>query len=370
VGWAIAKRAGFVNRVTGMTKRRQIVEIARTQILKALCGLRRNKAVGSLTNPIVARIILEMAQTGIGTDECLELGCLPVPVHFYSPIPDLKDLEQRKVWDRRSGLLGIDFRPQEQEALLLQLGKNYGQECRWPEQPTNRPFEFHTHNGCFGFGCAAGLHCMIRHLKPQRIIEVGSGFSSLVISSAIRLNSDESSQNCDYTIVDPYPRDDHVPGTLPGLTRLIRDRVELLSPSFFDQLAQNDILFIDSSHVSKIGSDVNFLILDVLPRLAPGVAVHFHDIDLPYEYPKVYATNPTFRMFWTEAYLLQAFLTHNDRWEILLGMAYLMKERINAFCSAFPYFDLKRNWANSGSFWIRRKTDLRHSFRSSEKGEP
>ena len=142
MGWAIAKRAGFVNRVTGMTKRRQIVEIARTQILKALCGLRRNKAVGSLTNPIVARIILEMAQTGIGTDECLELGCLPVPVHFYSPIPDLKDLEQRKVWDRRSGLLGIDFRPQEQEALLLQLGKNYGQECRWPEQPTNRPFDF------------------------------------------------------------------------------------------------------------------------------------------------------------------------------------------------------------------------------------
>ena len=124
-------------------------------------------------------------------------------------------------------------------------------------------------------------------------------------------------------------------------------------PQMFDQLQENDILFIDSGHCVRTGSDVNFLILDVLPRLSPGVVVHFHDIGLPDEYPKVYFTNPDFRVFWTEAYLLQAFLAFNQDFEVLLAVSYLMKNHRAEFCVAFPHIDTDE-YRISGSFWLRR----------------
>lgn len=122
----------------------------------------------------------------------------------------------------------------------------------------------------------------------------------------------------------------------------------------FETLGQNDILFIDSGHTVRTGSDVNFLYLDVLPRLAQGVIVHIHDIGLPSEYPKVYFTNPTFRVFWTEAYLLQAFLSLNPHYEIMLAMNYLTADHWDEFCKAFEHFNPDVHKATSGSFWIRR----------------
>ena len=125
--------------------------------------------------------------------------------------------------------------------------------------------------------------------------------------------------------------------------------------SIFQQLKENDILFIDSSHTVRIGGDVNNLILDVIPFIKPGVIVHFHDICLPFEYPSVYYTNPAFRVFWTEAYLLQAFLCCNEEFEILLAMNHLQAKHMDKFCQVFPHFDLNMNWGISSSFWIRRK---------------
>jgi len=303
----------------------------------------------------LAQLIREVATTGIGSDNCLEYGCLPLPVNFYSPVPDLKDLEQRAVWERRSPLSGIDFRQEEQVRLLSHFGEAFGQECRWPKRPTTDRFQFYTENDCFGFGCAAGLHCMIRHLRPRRIIEIGSGNSSLVVSAALKQNLEQDrGLMCDYTIIDPFPNDLISAEVLPGLTRLVRQRVEV-ADDFAADLEENDILFIDSSHVVRTGGDVNYLILDILPRLAPGVVVHFHDIDLPFAYPKVYFTNPRFRVFWTEAYLLQAFLTCNDHFEVLLAMGYLMKDRDEEFSNAFPFFQEHLDEPRSGSFWIRRK---------------
>jgi len=299
---------------------------------------------------ILVPIVTHMARTGAGTDNCLQHGSLPMLVDFNSPVPDLKDLEWRKVWDHRSELAGIDFRPDAQVAFLLKLGKEFGQECNWSPNPSSDPYKFYTENYTFSFGCAAATHCILRHFKPRRLIEVGSGNSSLVISNALSLNTQES----EYIIVDPYPRS-MIENGLPALTRLVKERVELLDVNFFAQLGKDDVLFIDSGHVVRIGGDVNYLILDVLPRLAPGVIVHFHDIGLPYEYPKVYATNPQFRVFWTEAYLLQAFLCFNSQFEILIAMNYLMSDRQEVFRTAFPLYDPVKHRANSGSFWIHRK---------------
>ena len=250
-------------------------------------------AAGRLA-PVMAPIISHMARTGVGTDACLRDGCLPMPVHYYSPVPDLADLEQRKVWDRRSDLVGIDFRPDAEVAFLAELGQRFGHECDWSANPAGDPYQFHTENTSFSYGCAASTHCILRRFRPRHVVEVGSGNSSLVVAAALLLNANEyASPTAEYTIVDPYPRPIIEEG-LSGVTRLIRQRVELSDVGVFEQLGENDVLFIDSGHTVRIGGDVNYVILDVLPCLAPGVIVHLHDIPLPCEYPKVYATNARF----------------------------------------------------------------------------
>ncbi len=293
-----------------------------------------------------------MAETGIGTDECLKHGCLPMLVHFYSPVPDIEDLRARWVWDRRSSMAGIDMREAQQLELLAELGHEFGHECQWPHEPSGDSSQFFTNNSGFSYGCAAVTHAIIRKCRPRRVIEVGSGSSSRVIAAALRMNARETGREADYTIVDPYLEADLT--SLPGVSHVLKQRVELLDIDVFKGLSANDVLFVDSGHTVRIGGDVNFLILDVLPILAAGTIVHFHDIPLPYEYAEVYSTNPRFRMFWTEAYLLQAFLCHNQAYEVLLAMNFLMLDRTKDFRSAWIHYDPSVHRYPSHSFWIRR----------------
>ncbi len=305
------------------------------------------------TIPFWNKILRKVAETGLGSDNCLKNGYLPMPVHYYSPVPDISDLEERKVWSKKSDLGGIAFQPNKQIQFMKKIGNKFGQECAWPGQPDkNNPSSFYTENNSFSFGCAAALHSIIRYHKPKRIIEIGSGFSSIVISSAVALNDIEGVQN-QYTIIDPYP-DFVTERKISGIDELVRTRVELTDAERFVKLECNDILFIDSGHTVRTGSDVNFLYLDVLPNLAPGVLVHIHDVCLPYEYPQAYFTNPSFRVFWTEAYLLQAFLAFNSKFEILMALGYLMTDHKNEFQNAFPHYDSSIHKAVSGSFWIQR----------------
>lgn len=296
--------------------------------------------------PVLAKIFKVVAHTGQGTDVCLKNGFLPVPIGFFHPIPDIMDLEKRNVWEKKSDLSGIDFRVEKQVSLLKELGSRFGNECNWPPNQTKDPLDFFTENNSFSFGCASILHSMIRNFAPKRIIEIGSGNSSKIISSVLGQNRSE------YTIIDPYASE--LTERLPNVNRIIKEKVELTDLKKFEELGQNDILFIDSGHTVRIGSDVNFLFLDVLPRLSQGVIVHIHDIGLPYEYPKSYYTNPSFRVFWTEAYLLQAFLCLNPYFEVMLAMSYLMTEKNKEFSKAFPYYNSEIHKNNSGSFWIRR----------------
>ena len=148
--------------------------------------------------------------------------------------------------------------------------------------------------------------------------------------------------------IDPFPRD-FVRNGLPGLQSLITKKVQEIDLEFFSQLQSGDILFIDSSHTVKIGGDVNYLFLEVLPRLKPGVIVHVHDIFLPFEYRRDWVQDE-FR-FWNEQYLLQAFLAFNSEFEVLLANAYLNHCHQEDLKAAFPNL---LSWA-SGSFWMRRK---------------
>lgn len=320
-------------------------------------GMVRLPWISILFHPVSYRLLAKLfritAETGKGSEICLQEGFLPVPVHFYSPLPDIRDLEKRNVWATISDMAGIDFRSEEQTVLLGSLGEQFGEECRWPLKATDNSSEFYLQNPSFSYGCAASTHCMIRQHKPVNVIEIGSGMSSRVIAAALDMNRCEG-HPATYCIVDPYPGDAICRGALKG-TELLQSRVELLDSGFFSRLQANDVLFIDSSHSVKTGGDVNYLFLEILPRLAPGVVVHIHDISLPYEYSRAYATSESFRQFWTEQYLLQGFLAFNTEFEVLLAMNYLMVAHSDLFSEAFPFYDTSRSQPYSGSFWIRRK---------------
>jgi hypothetical protein len=206
-------------------------------------------------------------------------------------------------------------------------------------------------NPSFSFQCASLLHYMIRYYQPRRIIEAGSGFSSRIINAAVARNRAEG-HPCAYRIIDPYPSE--LTKSLPNLADIMVCKIEETSEALFSELESGDILFVDSGHVAKIGADVNFLILDILPLLKPGVVIHFHDIPMPLEYPRVYYTNPAFRMLWTESYLLQAFLACNDEFEILCAGSYLATHYPEEWDSFFPA-DPKRS--STESFWMRRVAD-------------
>jgi hypothetical protein len=301
----------------------------------------------------LAELVRRMAETGEGTDECLRRGCLPMLVHFYSPVPDIGDLQARGIFKRRSELPGLDLCVDRQLALLGELGRTYGAECRWPHEPTSDDAQFYTNNSGFSYGCAAAAHMLIRQYRPRRVIEIGSGSSSRVIAGALRANAAAGGPPSEYTIIDPYPADALY--RVPGVTKVLKQRAEDSDFQLFEQLAENDVLFVDSGHTVRTGGDVNFLILDVLPRLQRGALAHFHDIPMPYEYAEAYFTNPKFRMFWTESYLLQAFLAHNAAFEVLLAMNLLMMDHIDAFKAALPAYDPQVHRYPSHSFWIRRK---------------
>lgn len=300
----------------------------------------------------MAKLFAKIATTGRGSNICLEEGFLPVPVHFYSPIPDLKDLAERRVWDRKSSLPGIDFQPSAQVKRLTLFGEMYGRECNWSPGLTSDPSDFFTENNSFSFGCAASTHVIIRHFKPKLVLEIGSGMSSRVIRQALAQNA-QSGDSGRHLVIDPYPSE-FIESRFA--TDIVKTRVELLPQDFFERLQANDILFIDSGHSVRIGGDVNYLYLEILPRLAPGVMIHVHDINLPYEYPRVYAVNESFRQFWTEQYLLQSFLSFNSEFEILLAMAFLYTDHYDVFCRAFPAYDQTVHRLTPSSFWLRRKS--------------
>lgn len=303
---------------------------------------------------IFGKVVWLTAKTGLGSKSCLKSGFLPLPIHFYSPVPDIEDLKQREVWEMKSSLAGIDFNAVGQVALLEELGGRFAVECLWP-LTSDRPTDFVLQNTTFSYGCAAATHCMIRNFRPGTVIEIGSGLSSRVIARALEMNFREDGRTFNYTVVDPYPGEVVRNGGM-HISSLLIKRVELLSPEFFSDLAANDILFIDSSHAAKIGSDVNFLLLEVLPRLATGVIVHLHDISLPYDYSKTYCVSEESRQFWTEQYLLQALLCGNREFEVLLAMNFLMTDHLDNFRKCFPAHDRASSPNNSGSFWMRRKT--------------
>ena len=265
------------------------------------------------------------------------------PVHFYQPIPDTQSLPET-LWNRPSKLVGVHMNDATQLELLRDRFPKFRDEYQgFPTKPTGEPGRFYLNNNLFEDIDALVAYCMVRHFKPRLIIEVGSGFSSLLLGEAATRNK-HSALVC----IEPFPREFLREG-FPGLQSLMEKQIQDIDLDFFSQLQSGDILFIDSSHAIKIGGDVNYLFLEVLPRLTPGVIVHVHDIFLPFDYPRDWVTKE-FR-FWTEQYLLQAFLVCNSEFEVLMANGYLNHYHRAQLKATFPSLS---SWGG-GSFWMRRK---------------
>ena len=272
--------------------------------------------------------------------------------HFYLPIPDR--LEQ-SFWERQSEMVGVDLNGPAALRLIENDLAPYIEEFRqtFPNQQSTDPTEFYLLNGAFMAIDAHIYYALVRHLKPQRIIEVGAGFSTILAGVACKKNQQEQAKAPQLTAIEPYPGEALKRG-IPGLSQLIEKKIEELEWAVFKELRAGDILFIDTTHVLKAGGDVQLLYCEILPRLAPGVVVHIHDISLPRSYPKVYFEKNHY--YWNEQYLLQAFLAFNSHFEVLWPGNYMMIHHPNALRSIIPEFDLMREQypsAEPTSFWIR-----------------
>jgi SAM-dependent methyltransferase/thymidine kinase len=272
-----------------------------------------------------------------------ESGVHVTPVDCYQPFPDTRSLDDG-IWQRRSELVGIDLNTEAQLELLTRQFPRFRSEYEAiPHEQPAAGDGFYLRNGMFDGTDALAYYCIIRHFQPKVVIEIGSGWSTRLAARAALRNGQTS-----VIAIDPRPSEALLSG-FDGLTTLRAERVEQIELDFFSQLSANDVLFVDSSHVSKLGGDVNFLFLEVLPRLRPGVIVHVHDVFLPAEYPRDWVVEKG--RFWTEQYLLQAFLTFNDSWEVLLANNYLGIEHGEVLRKTFP----TSPWWGGGSFWMRRR---------------
>jgi hypothetical protein len=291
----------------------------------------------------VARRILHQPRKGDTFRLWERHGLHVLPVHYYSPIPDTRTLPDA-LWESESQLPGIDLNEAVQLSLLREVFPSLREEYNvLSRQATGCPHEFYFENGRFSGTDALALYCMIRHFRPGRILEVGSGFSSRLAAQAALKNGGTR-----LTCIEPYP-DEVLRAGFPGLDSLIDKQVQDVPLAIFSELRANDILFIDSAHVVRIGGDVNYLFLEIIPRLRPGVIVHVHDIFFPKEYPREWVIDQM--RFWNEQYLLQAFLAFNSAFEVLLCNSYLGLKHRSVMKATFP----NSPWWGGGSFWMRRR---------------
>jgi predicted O-methyltransferase YrrM len=290
--------------------------------------------------------ILQLAYRGV-FDLGERLGVHVTPNHFYWPIPDTRRLPE-SLWTRPGEMPGVDLREDEQLKLLEELARFRAEYDAFPRQPTGDPSQFHLENERFCAVDAELYYAFIRLHRPRRIVEIGSGFSTLVAAEAVRRNAAEGNP-CALTCIEPYPSPALRRG-VAGVAELIVAPVQEVPMSRFTGLGANDVLFVDSTHVLKTGSDVQLEYLEILPRLAIGVLVQIHDIFLPMEYPRGWLVKN--KWFWNEQYLLQAFLAFNSAFRVRL-MASLLQQRHPARLQAtFGSFDPKQH--QPASCWIQR----------------
>jgi hypothetical protein len=267
------------------------------------------------------------------------------PGHYYSPIFDVDDLKRRQesIWGTRTTptVAGIDLNSESQLSLLKHF-ESYYTDFPFPASK-QAELRYYSENRYYGYTDGLMFYFMIRHFKPSRIIEAGSGFSSALMLDMHDIFETPSL----LTFIDPETTrlESFLRTGDKEFATFIGRTVQSVDNALFLTLEKNDILFIDSSHVTKTGSDVNFLLLEILPQLQAGVIIHIHDIFYPFVYPEKWTFNG---VNWNETYLVKALLANSNRYKILLFSDYIHLHHPEAF-EKFPITDLKKGQ----SIWLQ-----------------
>jgi hypothetical protein len=267
------------------------------------------------------------------------------PGHYYSPIPSMREIvaQEDRIFDRPDDLVGLDLNGDAQRALFETLAPLINEVAfNGDPKPDSRYF---TNNPSYGLGDGSILQALLRHFRPRRYLEVGSGWTTAL---ALDTNERWLDGKMRVTCIEPYPDD---------LSRLVRpdDEVEIIvSPvqdvdiARFTELESGDFLFIDCSHVVKTGSDAHHLITRVLPVVPSGVYIHIHDMFWAFEYPRDWVDEGR---VWTEAYLLHAFLLFNQEFEIVLFNDWMMAKNNDFMARTAPVLA----GGAGGALWLRRR---------------
>ena len=270
------------------------------------------------------------------------------PGHFYSPITSLDEVrenEEKIFRVQRKYMDGVDTNEGCQLKILKEF-EPYLESVYFPENKTSG-FRYYSSNPSFSYGDATVLSLFLRHYKPKRIIEIGSGSSSGVM---LDTNEKYMGNSVKLTCIEPYP--DYFYTILNEEDRksitIIEKKIQDVELKIFDDLEAGDIMFVDSSHVSKINSDVNHIFFEILPTLKQGVIIHFHDISYGYEYPREWAYKG---WSWNEAYLLRAFLQYNNKFEILFFNNFIARYHKDKLMDKLPNYGDR----GEGSIWLRKK---------------
>jgi hypothetical protein len=272
----------------------------------------------------------------------MKIGVFPIRNHYYEPQFDYRKLKQPLSQDRI--LPAIDWNVTEQIKILSAL--LFSQELSGIPLQKPDTLDFYLNNGAFESGDAEYWYQLIRSIKPKRIFEVGSGNSTLMAIKAIRKNNEsEIDYRCKHVCIEPY----EMPWLEETDVSVIRKKIEDVEISFFSELEENDILFIDSSHIIRPQGDVLFEYLELLPTLNKGVIVHVHDIFSPRNYLKEWLEDKV--LFWNEQYLLEAFMSHNSSWKIIGALNYLHHNHYEKLKSVAPFLTSDRE---PGSFYIQK----------------
>ncbi len=272
----------------------------------------------------------------------MNVGVFPIRDHYYEPQFDNRNPKPDFSQDRN--LQGIDWNIPEQLKMLVSF--TFSKELLGIPKTKQGSLKFYWNNGAFESGDAEYWYQIIRAIKPKRIFEVGSGNSTLMAVKAINKNHEEDlSYKCEHVCIEPY----EMPWLEEVGVSVIRKKVEEIELAFFSQLQENDILFIDSSHIIRPQGDVLFEYLELLPSLNKGVIVHVHDIFSPKNYPKEWLNDEV--KFWNEQYLLEAFLSNNSSWNIIGALNFLHHNHYEELKMAAPFLSPERE---PGSFYIQK----------------
>ncbi|MHC1728737.1 MAG: class I SAM-dependent methyltransferase [Syntrophobacteraceae bacterium] len=284
-----------------------------------------------------------LCRTPLCRSALYKLGVFPLLEWYYDPMFNPRHIKRSLREDRK--LDGIDFNTEYQLDLLKKF--KYKDELLQVPRTGSELNEFYHQNEYFGPGDAEFYYNMLRSFKPRRVVEIGSGFSTLIARKALEANrKDDPGAHCEYTCIEPY----EAAWLEKAGFRVLRQKAEDVAMGLFHSLSAGDFLFIDSSHIIRPQGDVLFEFLEVLPALENGVIVHIHDIFTPKDYLDKWIYEEI--RFWNEQYLLEAFLSFNDSFKVIGALNYLKHHHPEELAAACPVLGEQMAEVEPASFWM------------------